>query len=160
MRMKKLFVLFIAFVLALGGYAIPSDKYQLLVNTTNGKMTFSLSNVPEISFTTTDVVINVNEVVTTISKADLLDFVFEKADVPSSLQSMTNSAINYHWLSNGDVELTNFGSIDIVNVYTIAGQLLTTQMGVGSSIIPLSQMPSGVYIVSVNYGQTLKITKP
>ena len=158
--MKKLIVLFVTFVLALGGYAIPSDKYQLLVNTTSGKMTFSLSNVPEISFTTTDVVIKVDEVVTTISKADLLDFVFEKADVPSSLQSTSNAAINYHWLSNGDVELTNFGSIDIVNVYTIAGQLLTTQMGVGSSIIPLSQMPSGVYIVSVNYGQTLKITKP
>ena len=160
--MKKLFVLFVAFVLASWGYAIPSDKYQLLVNTTSGKMTFLLSNVPEISFTTTDVVIKVDEVVTTISKskADLIDFVFEKADVPSSLQSMSNAAINYHWLSNGDVELTNFGSIDIVNVYTIAGQLLTTQMGVGSSIIPLSQMPSGVYIVSVNYGQTLKITKP
>lgn len=158
--MKKLIVLFVTFVLALGGYAIPSDKYLLLVNTTNGKMTFSLSNVPEISFTTTDVVIKVDEVVTTISKADLIDFVFEKADVPSSLQSMSNAAINYHWLSNGDVELTNFGSIDIVNVYNIAGQLLTTQMGVGSSIIPLSQMPSGVYIVSVNYGQTLKITKP
>lgn len=145
------------FVLALGGYAIPSDKYQLLVNTTSGKMTFSLSNVPEISFTTTDVVIKVDEVVTTISKADLIDFVF---DVPNSLQTVTNAAINYHWLSNGDVELTNFSSIDIVNVYNIAGQLLTTQMGVGSSIIPLSQMPSGVYIVSVNYGQTLKITKP
>ena len=149
-----------AFVLALGGYAIPSDNYQLLVNTTSGKMTFSLSNVPEISFTTTDVVIKVDEVVTTISKADLIDFVFEKADIPSSLQSMSNAAISYHWLSNGDVELTNFGSIDIVNVYTITGQLLTTQMGVGLSIIPLSQMPSGVYIVSVNYGQTLKITKP
>ena len=158
--MKKLIVLFVTFVLALGGYAIPSDKYQLLVNTTSGKMTFSLSNVPEISFTTTDVVIKVDEVVTTISKADLIDFVFEKADIPSSLQSMSNAAISYHWLSNGDVELTNFGSIDIVNVYTITGQLLTTQMGVGSSIIPLSQMPSGVYIVSVNYGQTLKITKP
>lgn len=155
--MKKLIVLFVTFVLALGGYAIPSDKYQLLVNTTSGKMTFSLSNVPEISFTTTDVVIKVNEVVTTISKADLIDFVF---DVPNSLQTVTNAAINYHWLSNGDVELTNFSSIDIVNVYNIAGQLLTTQMGVGSSIIPLSQMPSGVYIVSVNYGQTLKITKP
>lgn len=155
--MKKLIVLFVTFVLALGGYAIPSDKYQLLVNTTSGKMTFSLSNVPEISFTTTDVVIKVDEVVTTISKADLIDFVF---DVPNSLQTVTNAAINYHWLSNGDVELTNFSSIDIVNVYNIAGQLLTTQMGVGSSIIPLSQMPSGVYIVSVNYGQTLKITKP
>lgn len=158
--MKKLFVLFVTFVIALGGYAIPSDKYQLLVNTTSGKMTFSLSNMPEISFTTTDVVIKVDEVVTTISKADLIDFVFEKADTQSSLQSMTNETINYHWLGNGDVELSNFGSIDIVNVYNIAGQLLTTQMGVGSSIIPLSQMPSGVYIVSVNYGQTLKITKP
>lgn len=158
--MKKLFVLFVAFVFASWGYAIPSDKYQLLVNTTSGKMTFSLLNVPEISFTTTDVLIKVDEVVTTISKADLIDFVFEKADVQNSLQTVTNAAINYHWLSNGDVELTNFGSIDIVNVYNIAGQLLTTQMGVGSSIIPLSQMPSGVYIVSVNYGQTLKITKP
>ena len=158
--MKKLFVLFVAFVFASWGYAIPSDKYQLLVNTTSGKMTFSLLNVPEISFTTTDVLIKVDEVVTTISKADLIDFVFEKADVQNSLQTVTNAAINYNWLSNGDVELTNFGSIDIVNVYNIAGQLLTTQMGVGSSIIPLSQMPSGVYIVSVNYGQTLKITKP
>ena len=157
--MKKLIVLFVTFVLALGGYAIPSDKYQLLVNTTSGKMTFSLSNVPEISFTTTDVVIKVDEVVTTISKADLLDFVFEKT-ISNSLHSITSVSINYHWLSNGDVELTNFGSIDIVNIYNIAGQLLTTQMGVGSSIIPLSQMPSGVYIVSVNYSQTLKITKP
>lgn len=158
--MKK--TLFFLFILGLAswGYAIPSDKYQLLVNTTNGKMTFSLSNVPEISFTTTDVVIKVDEVVTTISKSDLIDFVFEKADIPSSLQSTSNAAINYHWLSNGDVELTNFGSIDIVNIYNITGQLLVTQMGVGSSIIPLSQMPSGVYIVSVNYGQTLKITKP
>ena len=158
--MKKLFVLFVAFVFASWGYAIPSDKYQLLVNTTSGKMTFSLLNVPEISFTTTDVLIKVDEVVTTISKADLIDFVFEKADVQNSLQTVTNAAINYHWLGNGDVKLSNFGSIDIVNVYNIAGQLLTTQMGVGSSIIPLSQMPSGVYIVSVNYGQTLKITKP
>lgn len=158
--MKKLFLFFFMSCFSCLGYAAPSDNYQLMIKTVDGDITYVLSEMPEISFTATDVVIIVNEVETSISKNILIEFVFEKRDVSALLQyPSSHTTLTYRWLSNGDVELTNTGSIDIVNVYAVTGQLLTSQMGIGSSVISLSKMPSGVYVVSVNYGQTLKITK-
>lgn len=156
-RMKKLFLLFVSLVLALGGYAIPSDKYQLIIKTTDGDMTFMLSQSPKISFTATDLLININGIETTVSKSKLLEFTFE---VPSSLFYVSDSAFTYRWLSDGNIELTNFESIDMVQVFSVSGQVIMSQCGVGISIIPLNGLPSGIYLLNINNSQTLKITKP
>ena len=83
--MKKLFVLLVFISLGISLFAVPSNKYQLVVRTTCGDSTFLLSQQPEISFTETSVVIADADSTITISKTEFVQFLF----TPSNKRMVT-----------------------------------------------------------------------
>lgn len=76
--MKKLFVLLVAFILTLGGYASPSNKYQLLVKTTEGVFTVPLSYSPIVLFTDTEMIIKSLGIDCIVPKTKLIEFVIKE----------------------------------------------------------------------------------
>ena len=95
--MKKLLVLFVIFsVLVLEGYAAPSNKYQLVVKTTEEVFTIPLSYCPIMLFTETEMIISNKSygVEHIVKKNKLIEFVIEE--------------ITYHmitWLNYDGTEL-------------------------------------------------------
>ena len=74
--MKRLFLFLVLASLIAGLYATPSNKYQLVIRTTNGDSAFMLSQQPEISFTEKDIVVSNTETSITILKSEFIEFLF------------------------------------------------------------------------------------
>lgn len=74
--MKRLFLFLVLASLIADLYATPSNKYQLVIRTTNGDSAFMLSQQPEISFTEKDIVVSNTETSITIPKTEFIEFLF------------------------------------------------------------------------------------
>ena len=95
-RMKKLFVLLVVFILALEGYTAPSNKYQLVVKTTDTLLFIPLHYSPTVTFTESTMLV-------TNKSFNIEHYIPKKKLVEFSIEEITYHIVT--WLNYDGTEL-------------------------------------------------------
>ncbi len=150
--MKKFLLVAIATILSLPALA---DDYNLyIVNTSNVKTAYAVSDVQKITFENGNVVVTATDgttVSTAISAISELYFNTETAESISRLN--TDGTFSF----DGE-NITLAHATSTIRVYQASGLLVASLTASDGQPISLSQLPRGIYIVNVD-GLNFKIAK-
>lgn len=158
--MKKvlLFLLFSSFCSFMNAEKEPclviskNDKTEISVRLTEEPLiTFSKDDPSEMIITASSAVINLKS--TDLNKMEVKEYVSTSIDV---VNADKEAQMEY----KGDVLVIKTSASDAkLEVYSVNGfSVLTKKLTIGTNIVPLNTLPSGINIIKVN-DQTLKITR-
>ena len=129
-----------------------NDKTEISVRLTEEPLiTFSKDDPSEMIITASSAVINLKS--TDLNKMEVKEYVSTSIDV---VNADKEAQMEY----KGDVLVIKTSASDAkLEVYSVNGfSLLTKKLTIGTNIVPLNTLPSGINIIKVN-DQTLKITR-
>lgn len=129
----------------------------LVLHHANGTTTdVELFTMPQVKFHNDKVLITSTVLDMEYSKSDVLKFTYKGG---TSGVSSPKEQSNYS-LENGQLVFHGIKSTDKLAVYTVNGIRVPVRLQCSSSsaTLPLSSIPSGIYLLSVN-GRTSKFTK-
>lgn len=158
---RRAFFAFLLCLSALGMWAQPTGKYNLVVELTDGnKQAFLLSTRPTITFESDKFVIAQAEANVEFEISKVASFSF--AEVADNIQALMNEGYTISY-TDGKY-LTIYGSkitndVSIVSIDGIAQQVQLTRHGDDALVVSLEGLRQGVYIVAINGKQNFKIVK-
>lgn len=101
--MKRIFVLLISISLVTCLYAVPSKKYKLVVKTTDSEYSYALYNQPEISFTSTDMVITIDQENVRFAKSDIVEFLLDYNQYKVTFLDWDGDTLQSNMLNYGEM---------------------------------------------------------
>ena len=139
--------------------ASAEEKTTLVVWTKDStKVAYALDEEPKISFTTTDLVITVQDAEVSFPLENMLRFTYADDTDTNILDLYTGEPT---FFLNGDYLLfPSLGKGTVVSLHALDGSLISSKTisNGGDYTFPLSGLSSGVYMVNVN-GVTYKIVR-
>jgi len=129
----------------------------LVLHHANGSTTdVELYTMPQVKFLNDKVFISSTVLDMEFPKADVLRFTY-KGNSSGISETKVKAKVSQE---NGQLIFNGIKSSDKIAVYTVKGILVPVriQRSASSAMLPLSAIPSGVYLLSVN-GRTSKFTK-
>ena len=127
-------------------------------------VTYLLSRRPRVTFSDGNIIITTNSIEATYPTSDIAKLTYryqedsEEEDEESGIDNILVDETSFN-IKGGVIMLSGFTEGSTARVYTIGGLMVqSVQMESGSCSIPLSSLPSGVYVISVN-GKSFKIAK-
>ena len=105
--MKRLFFILMSISLVACLYAVPSKKYKFVVKTTDGDFSYALYKQPEMSFTTTDVVISMDQEEVHFSKNDLVEFTLDYNQYQVTFLNWDGDTLQSSMVTYGELPVYN-----------------------------------------------------
>lgn len=139
----------------MGGSKVSAQT--LVLHHANGSTTdVELYTMPQVKFQDDKVLITSTVLDMEYPKADVLRFTY-KGSASGIIDTKAKGNVSQE---NGQLVLRGIKSSDKIAVYTVKGIRVPAQLqrSGSSATLPLSAIPSGVYLLSVN-GRTSKFTK-
>ena len=130
---------------------------RLVLWHSNGSTTeIELFNKPLVQFSGDKVLVTSPVINLEYDKNDVIRFTYRDIDTAISTSEVRTDIEQ----KDGQIILHNVSATDKVTIYKADGIHLPVQLSIqgGNAVLPLSQIPSGVYLFSVN-GRTSKFTK-
>ena len=166
--MKKIFLLFLLF---LGFVAVNTTKAQTYMHVyhTSGIITYDTDDIPVMTFSSTDLDVNVSGTVVPYVMDDVSKIIFDNiVNINEELATSTvgvypNPTSGMVTLNINDEAATEF----VVNIYNVTGALVSSTTfalngGVLNENIDLSSYVNGIYMIRISTGNdviTQKIIK-
>ena len=153
---SKLFTLSIILLLTLFGSGTIQAQRLVLWHSNGSTTEIELYNKPLVQFSGDKVLVTSPVINLEYDKNDVIRFTYRDIDTAIS----TPEARTDIEQKDGQIILHNVSAADKVSVYKADGIRVPVQLSFqgGNAVLPLSQIPSGVYLFSVN-GRTSKFTK-
>lgn len=130
---------------------------KLVLWHSNGSITeIELFTQPLVQFAGDKVLVTSPVINLEYDKKDVVRFTYR--DIDTGISTPSKETVIEQ--KDGQIVLRNVSSVDKVAVYKADGVKVPVQLSFsgGNAVLPLSQIPSGVYLFSVN-GRTSKFTK-
>ncbi len=148
---------------ALSSAAVAQEPAStLLVNFHNGEVArYILSDTPVVTFEGDNLVVTSEKAQGTHARADVSHFEFKKEDIPTGIVAPgTNGAdFTFVYTDNNTVTVSS-ASLRYVDLYTAAGvKVATAYAADGTATLDLSGVAAGVYVVSPDCHNAVKIVK-
>ena len=142
--MKKIYTLLLLLIIG-----IPAMAQQMFVEKSNGTGTIEFSMFEKITFSGTTVKITQTD--GTESQAVMSDIArihFSNYVAVENIEVNDKSLFTY--ISSDEIAI-NCNAGDIVRIYDVIGsQLICTRLNSDNSIISITQLPKGIYIININ----------
>lgn len=139
---------------------MPQEKTNLVLWTKNGLVVaFALSKKPKITFTETDLQITGEDFDVTYPLDKMVRYTYETEDDATAIKDIQTEEVSFK-LTGESLLFPILKANSTVSVYSLDGMLIfkKTVSQDGEYAFPLSNLNTGVYLVSVN-GLTYKIVK-
>ena len=122
------------------------------------KVAIALSKKPKVTFTETDLQITGKNIDVTYALDNMIRFTYEKIDI-SAIKDITTEKVAFRFVGES-LLFPALKANSTVSVYSLNGTLVfkKTVLAAGEYSFPISNLNTGVYLVSVN-GLTYKIVK-
>lgn len=156
--MMKKTLLIILMLLPLVANAQEPMSFLVVWAKDGAKVAYALAEKPKITFTETDLVITTQDVAVNYSLDNLLRFTYEASD-ETAIRDLKTDKVSIK-LEGESLLFIDLSPNSKVSLHNLNGKLVfskTIQLS-GEYSFPLSNLNSGVYLVTVN-GLTYKITK-
>ena len=137
-----------------------ANNSVLVVESVGGdKVTFSLSSMPQITFSNQTMLITTGSQVESFELANVAQYYFESET--DGIQSVPREALLVRYAGGDEVVLQGLSPSARVTLYSADGRQRSVPVtyGDGSATLSLASLPQGVYILSANNSQTIKIYK-
>ena len=132
----------------------------LVIETTDGsKAVFSLSANPELTFSGQTMLLNVGAQSHSFEIANVAQYYFEND--ASAIDEMESVKMRLRYTGSDKVVIEGISQNANVKLYSTSGTLINGSVATtnGQAVISLSSLPKGIYIISVNKNQSIKIHK-
>ena len=148
--MKRLLT---AFTLLFCLSAMAEDFSLYIINSASETTTYAVTDLQKITFESGNVVVTTTAgTSTTVSISDIAKMYFDTSSA-EGIDAIRQSAISFDGTAIHFAE-----AADKVNVYTVSGTLVATGSQLAGTSLSLSDMPDGVYVVSID-GKSFKVIK-
>lgn len=155
------FVFLILFLLAPIVIKAETTRYLIFETTEGVKISIVLSENPELTFNGQTMIITTNGKVQKVEIKDIAKWHYENETTGiNTIESNNNTVINR--TNENEIIVEGMSATSKVQVYSIDGKKQSAQVSYsdgGRAYINLSSLPKGVYIVSINKQQNIKIFK-
>lgn len=156
--MMKKFLLFCMLLVAYGAQA--ADNRLLVVETAGGeRVTFELAASPRITFSNQTMLITSSAASHSFEMADVARYYFETT--PVGVSTLQKESLHIRYAGGDEIVLPGRKSTDDIRLYAADGRQMPAAVSNGAegAVVTLAQLPKGIYIISVNNSQTVKIYK-
>lgn len=158
---RKSFVTFLLCLSAIGIWAQPTGKYNLVVGMTDGDMqTFLLSTRPTITFESDKFVIAQEEANVEFEVSKVARFSFSESG--TDIQALKNEGFTISYSDGKTLLIYGYRMTNDVSITRIDGkaqQVQLKRLDEDTLAISIEGLHQGVYIVTINGKQNFKILK-
>jgi len=136
-----------------------ADRTLVIETATNGKMSIRLSDKPEITFSGQTMLISSAAGNYSLEISDIVQYAFES--VATGVAQLHSDELRFSYSANDQITIEGVDSPSDVRLYAADGRELPAQVSANGDrlTVSLSMLPKGVYIISANNKQNLKIYK-
>ena len=156
---RKYILLFVFLLVSIISKA-ESDRLLIFETTEGAKVTIALSENPELTFSGQTMIVTTNAQTQKIEISSIAKWYYE--NVPTGINPIKSFNKPIISKTNNEIIVEGLSSTPQVQVYSIDGKKQSVKVSLddgGRSIINLSSLPKGVYVVSINKFNTIKIFK-
>ena len=134
-----------------------ADKLLVIEAVDGGKTVFALSAYPELSFSGQTMLLNVGTQSHSFEIANVAQYYFEN-DV-TAIDGLESVKLRLRYTGSDKVIVEGISADADVRLYSTNGTLINGSVATanGHAAISLSSLPKGIYIISVNKKQNIKI---
>lgn len=147
-------------LLGLPVLAQSSTSRALVIFHKNGTQTrVELNTQPCVMFVANKVSVSSDKLILEFPADEVLRFIYEDTEVPTPTEQVPQESVSVKQ-TEGQLLFRGVTSKDKITLYTIGGLRIPTAISFnkGGAVLPLSNLPSGVYLLNIN-GKTSKIVK-
>lgn len=158
--MVRKYILLFAFLLVSIISKAESDRLLIFETTGGVKVSIALSENPELTFSGQTMIVTTNTQTQKIEISSIAKWYYE--NVPTGINPIKSYDKPIISKTNNEIIVEGLSSTPKVQVYSIDGKKQAVKVSLddgGRSIINLSSLPKGVYVVSINKFNTIKIFK-
>ena len=154
---RKTFLLLCLMIVAQTASA--ADKLLVIETTDGTKTVFSLSANPELTFSGLTMLLNVGAQSHSFEIADVAQYYFE-SDV-TAIDGLESVKLRLRYTGSDKVIVEGSSPNADVRIFSTSGTQINGSVATanGQAAISLSSLPKGIYIISVNKNQNIKIHK-
>ena len=154
---RKTFLLLCLMIVAQTASA--ADKLLVIETTDGTKTVFSLSANPEMTFNGQTMLFNVGAQSHSFEITNVAQYYFE--DDVSAIDGLESVKLRLRYAGSEKVIIEGISPHADVRLYSTNGTLINGSVATanGQAVISLSSLPKGIYIISVNKNQNIKIHK-
>ena len=136
-----------------------ADRMLIVETITNGRLSIRLSDNPEIKFSGQAMLISSAAGNYSLEISDIVQYAFES--VATDIVQLPSDELRFSYSASGQIAIEGTESPSDVRLYAVDGRELPVQISANGDriTVSLSMLPKGVYIISVNNKQNLKIYK-
>lgn len=136
-----------------------ADRTLVIETATNGKLSIRLSDSPEITFSGKTMLISSAAGSYSLEISDIVQSAFESE--ATAIAQVPTDELRFSYSANGQITIEGVDSPSDVRLHAVDGRKLPVQVSANGDrlTVSLSTLPKGVYIISVNNRQNLKIYK-
>jgi len=136
-----------------------ADRMLVVETTTNGRLSVRLSDNPEITFSGQSMQISSAAGNYSLEISGIVQYTFES--VATGVAQLPSDELRFNYSPGGQIAIEGAESPSAVRLYAVDGRELPAQVSANGDRISvsLSMLPKGVYIISANNKQNLKIYK-
>ena len=149
---------FLIAVLLITSVSARTQTHCVVFETTqNERLEYLFSDNPRIEHQDSQIVLTTDQTTVVFNTTDVVKVSISDIDTDTAIHENVAKKVSF---SNEHIRLMNFTPFSAVTLSNIEGQLIQQQTvhNDGSLAIPLSQLPSGVYVVRTKC-QTFKFTR-
>lgn len=156
LRLKSLVGAILMLGAAAGVTSAMTNVTHLRINFTSGECShYLLSDAPSIAFTDDDMVITVGETATNVAKSTVDGFTFTDGQDGIAQAKVVDTT----FALSGDCLTVNGEKLSGVTITGVNGRQVASASAAQSVTIDLSGLASGVYVVTANGSESIKIIK-
>ena len=139
--------------------ASATDKLLVIETADGSKTVFALSANPELTFSGQTMLLNVGAQSHSFEIADVAQYYFE--DDVTAIDKLGAVKLRLRHAGNNKIIVEGLSPTSDVRLYSVDGSQMPviTTVADGKAIISLSSLPKGIYIISANKNQNIKIYK-
>lgn len=159
--MVRKYILFLAFLLVSIISQAESDRLLIFETTGGIKVSIALSDNPELTFSGQTMIVKTNAKTQKIEVSKIEKWYFENVTTGINIIRGDDKPI-INKANNDEIIVEGLSSTPKVQIYSIDGKKQSVKVFLdegGRSIINISSLPKGVYIVSINKLNSIKIFK-
>lgn len=149
-----------AFIPALAADQTDQEVTRLTLVYTNGTEThFNLKDMPEVTFDGINMVVKTPAVETSVPRADIKHFHFTKGEPIVGIEdAMDDTDVEFTYINN--VVTVTGANVNGLTVYDLSGRMVAqVPASDGSATANLSDLQSGVYVITANGLSAIKVVK-
>lgn len=135
------------------------DKLLVVETADGSKTVFALSANPELTFSGQTMLLNVGAQSHSFEIANVAQYYFE--DDVTAIDRLETVRLRLRYTDSSKVIIEDISPHADVRLYSTNGTLINSSVATanGQAVISLSSLPKGIYIISVEKNQNIKIHK-